>query len=413
MDPIRRVEIIDRLGAEGSVRNVEARFSMRDGSIRIGQISAELLELDGQPCALGVIADITEQKRAEEALRESEERFRLVANTAPMLIWMSETDRLCTYVNDSWLAFTGRSLGMELGNGWAEGVHPEDFQQCLDTYTRAFDAREMFKMEYRLRRHDGEYRWVLDIGVPRFNQDRSFAGFIGSCVDVTDRKLAEEALSSLNRRLIEAQERERSRIARELHDDVCQRLAMLTIEIQQVGQTFSGLPSELLQRIAELGKYSFDIANDVQSLSHELHSSKLEYLGIATAMEAFCKEFADQQKVEVVFTHNEVPRTLSHEISLCLFRVLQEALQNALKHSGVRHFEVELRHAPDAIHLNVLDSGRGFSVEGAMQTHGLGLVSMSERLKLVDGLLAIESQPQCGTAIRAHVPLAKVARASA
>jgi len=413
MDPVRRVEVIERLRTEGSVRNLEARFSMRDGSIRIGQVSAELIELDGQPCALGVIADITEQKRAEEALRESEERFRLVANTAPMLIWMSEPDRLCTYFNDSWLVFTGRSLDMELGNGWAEGVHPEDLQECLDTYNRAFDAREVFKMEYRLRRYDGEYRWLLDIGAPRFNQDRSFAGFIGSCVDVTDRKLAEEALSGLNRRLIEAQERERARIARELHDDVCQRLAMLTIELQQVGQSFSNLPAELLQRIGELGKNSFDIANDVQSLSHELHSSKLEYLGIATAMEAFCKEFSDQQKVEVVFAHDEVPRTLPQEISLCLFRVLQESLQNALKHSGVRHFEVKLGYAPDTIQLTVLDSGCGFAVEGAMHAHGLGLISMTERLKLVDGLLAIESQPQRGTAIRARVPLNKVARASA
>jgi signal transduction histidine kinase len=130
-------------------------------------------------------------------------------------------------------------------------------------------------------------------------------------------------------------------------------------------------------------------------------------------MEVFCKEFSNQQKVEVDFAHDEVPRTLSHEISLCLFRVLQEALQNALKHSGVRRFEVELRYAPDAVHLTVLDSGCGFSVEGAMQAHGLGLVSMSERLKLVDGVLAIESQPQRGTAIRARIPLNKVARASA
>ncbi len=412
VDPSGREELVKRLLDKGSLRNMPMRFRMRNGGIRIGLAAAELIELDGEPCVLGVTADITDQKLAEEALRESEERFRLVANTAPMLIWMSDTSRLCTYFNDSWLAFTGRPMELELGNGWAEGVHPEDLQRCFDTYARAFDAREKFRMEYRLRRYDGEYRWVLDIGVPRFNQDGSFTGFIGSCVDVTDRKLAEEAVSGVSSRLIEAQERERTRIARELHDDIGQRLAMLTIELEQLRQRYSDLPAGLLYYVGQLRDHSSEIATDVQSLSRELHSSKLEYLGIATAMKAFCKEFSDQQNVEVVFAHDEVPRALSQEISLCLFRVLQEALQNALKHSGVRHFEVELRYGSDAIDLTVRDSGSGFDLREAAKTHGLGLVSMAERLKLVDGQLSIDSQPRSGTTIHARVPISKFAAAS-
>jgi PAS domain S-box-containing protein len=362
---------------------------------------------------IGIVADITPRKRAEEAQRESEQRFRLVANTAPMLIWMADTHRLCTYFNHSWLAFTGRPMELELGNGWAEGVHPDDLQWCLDTYVRSFDAREKFTMEYRLRRYDGEYRWILDLGVPRFNQDGTFAGYIGSCMDVTDRKLAEETLSGVNRRLIEAQERERARISRELHDDISQRLAMLTIELEQLGQKFYDSPPDLLHRVARLRNISGDLASDVQSLSHELHSSKLEYLGITTAMRAFCHEFSDQQNVEVVFDHDDVPRTLPQDISLCLFRVSQEALQNAVKHSGVRHFDVELRCVPDAIQLTVHDSGTGFDREGALKTKGLGLVSMAERVKLVGGRFSIDSQPHRGTTIRARVPLSKAASASA
>jgi PAS domain S-box-containing protein len=123
---------------------------------------------------------------------ESDARFRLVADSAPLMIWMSGTDKLCTYVNKQWLNFTGRSIGRELGNGWTEGIHPEDLQKCLDTYIQSFDRRDAFRLEYRLRRHDGEFRWILDIGVPIFNPDRSFAGYIGSCIDTTEQRRAEE-----------------------------------------------------------------------------------------------------------------------------------------------------------------------------------------------------------------------------
>ena len=143
----------------------------------------------------GVSHDITQRKRTEDALKESEARFRTVADTAPVLIWMAGTDKLCNFFNQGWLDFTGRTLEQELGNGWAEGIHPNDLAGCLKTYVTAFDARQPFTMEYRLRRHDGEYRWISDHGVPRYDSESDFLGYIGSCVDLTERRQAEaEAL---------------------------------------------------------------------------------------------------------------------------------------------------------------------------------------------------------------------------
>jgi PAS domain S-box-containing protein len=345
-----------------------------------------------------------EQKRTERAFRESEKRFRLMADTAPALIWMAGPDKLCTYFNKPWLDFTGQSIDSELGNGWTAGVHPDDLQRCVDTYTRSFDGREEFRMEYRLRRYDGEYRWIVDIGVPRFDQDRSFIGYIGIGIEMTERKRAEEALTNVNRRLIEAQEKERTRIGRDLHDDIGQRLSLLTVELEQLHHDPPNLP-QVRYRIGELHKQASEIATDIQSLSHELHSAKLQYLGIVTTMRGFCREFGQQQKVEVDFKTHDLADDVPPDISLCLFRVLQEALHNSAKHSRARHFEVRLWGTSDEVRLTVTDSGVGFDREAARQGRGLGLISMEERLKLLNGTLAIETQPEKGTAVHVSVPL--------
>ena len=339
-----------------------------------------------------ILLDITDRKMAEASLRESEERFRVVADTAPVMIWMSGTDKKPTYFNKAWLEFTGRALDVEKQSGLNAITHPDDLERCRKIYCEAFDSRRAFKKECRIRRHDGQYRWVLDNGVPRFLPDGSFVGYIGSCIDVTDHRLAEEALSNVNRRLIEAHEQECTRIAQKLHDDINQRIALLAVQLETVKRDLPASEVQARRGIKQALDYVSNLGNDIQALTHRLHSPKLEYLGLEKASESFCSELSVRHKVKIDFHSDNIPKTLPREVSFCLFRVLQEALQNASKHSGSQQLEVVLTGKGEhEIELTVHDSGVGFEPEEAIKGRGLGLANMRERLKLVAGHLSIQS----------------------
>src|SRR5258708_6035364 len=200
---ISRVHPEDRAARDSAIRRaietrgeyaMDYRVLLLDGTLRWIGARGHCMNIGDNKGIrlLGISMDVTAQKQAEDALRESEARFRTLADTAPVMIWMSGPDKLCTFFNKGWLDFSGRPLEQELGNGWAEGVHREDFDRCFEVYANSFDARQPFTMEYRLRRSDGEYRWVLDIGTPRFASDGTFLGYVGSCIDLTERKQAQE-----------------------------------------------------------------------------------------------------------------------------------------------------------------------------------------------------------------------------
>lgn len=352
-----------------------------------------------------VLAVLAEERKQQEAvLRESEERFRLMADTAPTMIWMSGTDKLCNFFNRGWLNFTGRTLQQEWGDGWASGVHSDDRQRCLEIYVSAFDSRRDFQMEYRLLRHDGEFRWIVDCGVPRFGPNGTFCGYIGSCLDITERKLSEMSLHDLTGRLIHAQEEERARIARELHDDISQRMAFLQIGLEQFEQSVRELPLNR-KELRNLTNVASEVSSDLHSMSHQLHPARLDLQGLVAAMGSLCREFMAQHELQINFVHEDIPNQISTDVALCLFRIAQEALRNVVKHGKTSAAQVKLSGCGDGIDLCITDSGSGFDPEGAHQKGGLGLVSMSERLRILGGRLEVGSAVSQGTQIRAWVPL--------
>jgi PAS domain S-box-containing protein len=350
--------------------------------------------------------EITTGKRAEMLIRENQARFRRLADTLPLAVWMSGIDGAFEYFNRTWLEMTGRPIERELGVGWLETVHPDDRERCMGTYLRAFAARRPFSMEYRVRRYDGQYRWLLDKGAPRYDGE-TFAGYLGGAIDFTDQRDAEQALRELSGKLIAAQEDERRRIARDLHDSVGQRLALVSVRLHEVRRLLpaTGAVAAIL---AQLWDDSQAVARDVHSLSHRLHSAKLDALGLVAAVAGECREMS-AHGILVNFSEAGVPR-VSSEVALCLFRIAQEALSNVVKHSAAKTARVTMTGSGDLVVLTVEDGGVGFVADARVE--GLGLVSIRERVRSVGGVFAVRSAPGQGTAVEARVPAQNFTSAS-
>jgi PAS domain S-box-containing protein len=321
-------------------------------------------------------------------------------------MWIAHADSEFVDINEEWERFTGVRRASNLGTGWMQRIHPKDLPSWQGTFSEAFRSRRPLSTRFRLERSDGQYRSMLVRATPLSVDAGDDAGFAGCCLDISDERDIAEAVSDLSGRLIQAQEGERSRIARELHDDITQRMALLTNGIQELDLPRVRLTiPQRRHQVRALKNLADEIAADLQFLSRQLHPSKLQYLGLPAAIRSLCREVSSRHKLDVTCIVRDVPDKLPEAISLNLFRTAQESLQNIVKHSRARHASVELIGGAEAIRLRVSDDGVGFEASQDNTRRGLGLISMRERLNSVGGTFSVCSGRTSGTHIEGAVPM--------
>jgi PAS domain S-box-containing protein len=367
---------------------------------------------------------------ARQSARESEERFRLIANTAPVMIWMSDVDKQVTYVNQRWLDFTGWPPSETPGHRWITLIHPDDVERCGEVYTSAFDRRKPFEVEHRLRRDDGEYRWTVTVGVPRYGTDGSFTGYVGTALDVTDRRWVELALreshEALQERTVElerrttqlsqmasdltlAEQRAREELAKTLHDGLQQLLtiAAMNVESQIMREAQRGtLSDELVQAKNHL----HEAIAAARSLSVELFPPVLQTAGLPTALKWLADWSQSKYGLKVTVSADPQANSDRKDVRTLLFGSVRELLFNVVKHAQVDRVTVDLAlGSNDTLCITVTDQGVGFDpteleLRAKVSQVGWGLFSIRERLLTFGGRLDIESVPGRGATFRLIAP---------
>jgi PAS domain S-box-containing protein len=350
-----------------------------------------------------------ESERIEEALQECEKKFLKALQECPLAVTLtSAVDHRYIEVNGTFERISGWNRDEVIGRTpfdieiWVDPSHRVAF------VTQLLSGGIVRNLHVHARLKNREvwiglgYAALIEI-----NGETCVLSLIEGVTDVKETeetKQAEVTLSNMARRLIKAQEEERATVAHELHDYV-DRLLLLSINLGRVRQPFPESVSEKNEDTVEAKRHIEGLVMDIQNLANRLHSSKVEYMGLAAAAASFCKELSDEKKVEIQFSSEGMRDQLSQDVSLCLFRFLQEALQNALSHSGSQRVEVLLRCESNEVYLTVSDSGIGFDVDDAANAPRIGLAIVKERLKLINGELSVQSQRGRGTTIQARVPL--------
>jgi PAS domain S-box-containing protein len=371
---------------------------------------------------LSIVRDITEEKRAHADVVLSRQRYAMATSASGAGVWDWNPITSEFYIDSTFMAILGYddpppSRLEEL----MQYVHPADRAAAEASARRCAESRAaVYTQEQRMICRDGSARWFKCRGTVIDSRGDIPSRVVGTFFDITDLKDAETALreseaalrerhleiQDLAGRLIAAQEAERARLARDLHDDMSQRLALLTIDIDQIGRG-GGLPAETVEHLRLISQRAGEIASDVHLLSYQLHPTKLQTLGLVTAIQSVCRDVSNQHGIDVEFHPEHVPPGIAPEVALCLYRIVQESLRNVVKHSGARRAFVRLGALDGELRLSVADQGKGFDIATTART-GLGLVSMRERVNFVGGEIVVHSNPGHGARIGVRVPVAGV-----
>jgi PAS domain S-box-containing protein len=405
-------EILNRLRRGERVDHFHTVRKRKDGTfLDVSLTISPVRDSSGRVIGASKVArDITEQKRAEQALRESEQRFRVMTDASPVLVWMSGTDKLCYYFNKGWLDFTGRTLEQESGNGWTENVHPDDHDRCLQIYVSNFDARRPFETEYRMRHHTGEYRWITNRGVPRFAPDGTFEGYVGACLDIHDQKEAAQRVRIADdmTRLMRAQDEERRHVARELHDSAGQTLTVLGMSLAQLVRRAEVAAPELALEGKAIETIVQQLHREIRTTSYLLHPPLLDESGLASALAWYVEGLVARSPLDIKLEIAGDLGRLPSDIELAIFRVVQECLTNIYRHSSSKTALIKIGREAENVRAEVRDQGKGILPERMLeiQSHGsgVGIRGIRERIRLFHGEMKIESNAS-GTSVIVSIPI--------
>jgi len=389
--------------------SVLGTFAMYYGEPRMP--SAEHIQLIDMATQMARVA--IEAKRAEEALRQSEDRLRLVIETIPAMVWTALPDGSIDFVNGRWLEYIGLSWEEYRASGWASLLHPDDLPESSDYWEATVASGQPAQVEHRVRRADGQYRWLLARGVPLRDELGQIVKWYGTAVDIDERKRANDAvrrsaeeLKALSRRLVELQEAERRGLARELHDRVGQNLTALHINLGMLRAALSSRASgDITSRLDDCAALLASTARDIRCVESELRPPMLDDHGLLAALHWHANEFARRVGIAVSVHGNRGAGRAKPEVEVALFRIAQEALNNVAKHAHATSVVISIGSAGSEFRMSVVDDGVGLRPHAASQPRaGFGLVTMRERALAVGGRFNVEGLPQGGTRITVQVP---------
>jgi PAS domain S-box-containing protein len=376
---------------------------------RVAERTAELTKANQQ-----LLREMEERVQTDEKLRQAERRYRTVADFTYDWEYWENLDGTLEYVSPSCERISGYSVQdfMENPSLFREIIVPEDcgiWDQYVCDSKRDLTLKEV---QFRIKNKDGDIRWIEHASQPVIDHQGSLLGFRASNRDITVRKQSEDALQAsrekaemLAIKLLSAQEAERARIARELHDDIAQRLAFLNVEVDKLEMKNESLPKPVRETLRQIGRDIGGISSDIQMISRRLHPTTLDVLGLVRSIEIECRNFTRLREIPATLDLDDGLQNLSKKISLCTYRILQEGLGNIVRHAKATAIQVTLSKKNDTLHLLIKDNGIGFDPASNTNKAGLGIASMTERARLIRGDLSIESQPGKGTAIKLAVPL--------